>query len=105
MSAERRSESIGNILPDVIRALGVEKRMEEITLREKWGDMVGEVMAGRCRPLDIKGEILFVAVVNNVWMQEINFYRDKIVGRIKKRFPRLKVRGIRLVIEREKIQE
>ncbi|MBN2070803.1 MAG: DUF721 domain-containing protein [Candidatus Krumholzibacteriota bacterium] len=105
MPAERGSKSIDKILPDVIKGLGIEEKFEEASLRAGWKEVVGDGVAARSRPLDIRGGTLFIAVKNNVWMQEMSFHRTRIIDGIKQRFPRLKIREIRLVIEREKTEE
>ena len=101
MASGKNSESIGKILPAVIRNLGIEQKMEEVSLRSRWREVVGDTIAARSRPLDIRGGTLFVAVGNNVWMQEMRFHETRIIERIKHRFPGLKVAEIRLVIERD----
>ncbi len=76
--------------------------MEEVSLRSRWREVVGDAVAAQSRPLDIRGGLLFIAVGNNVWMQEMRFHRRRIMERIRDIFPGLKVEDIRLVIEREK---
>lgn len=105
LPAEKNPKSIDKILPAVIRNLGIEQKMEEVSLRSRWREVVGDVIAAQSRPLDIRGGILFIAVGNNVWMHEMRFQRTRIMEKIKYRFPGLKVKEIRLVIEREKSEE
>ena len=102
MRPETSPERAGAILPKVFRAMGLEGKMEAVRLRAEWVEVVGKVVAARCRPGDIREGTLFIMVENNVWMQEIRFHQDRILRRIRKRFPGLRVKGIRLFIEREK---
>ncbi|MCK4538881.1 MAG: DUF721 domain-containing protein [Candidatus Krumholzibacteria bacterium] len=102
MRPETSPKRAGAILPEVFKAMGLESRMEAVRLRAEWVEVVGKVVASRCRPGDIREGTLFVMVENNVWMQEIRFHQDRILRRIRERFPGLGVKGIRLFIEREK---
>lgn len=102
MRPETSPERAGAILPKVFRAMGLESRMEAVRLQAEWVDIVGEAVAARCRPGEVREGTLFIMVENNVWMQEIRFHQNRIMRRIKERFPRLGVKGIRLFIERER---
>ncbi|MBN1884207.1 MAG: DUF721 domain-containing protein [Candidatus Krumholzibacteriota bacterium] len=92
---------MGDILPAVLRRLGLDRKMEEGRLRREWPGVVGDALAGRSRPRFVKGGQLFIAVDNNVWMQEIRFHQREIVERVGRLFPDLDVRGIRLTLEKE----
>lgn len=100
--SEKSTGIVGEILPGVLRGLGLEERVESVKLGSCWAEIVGETVASRSRPRDLRDGTLFVEAENNVWMQEISFHRDRIIARIRKRFPGLKVTGIRLVMERER---
>ena len=49
----------------------------------------------------LKDGILFIEVENSVWMQELWFHQKQIIERIKKEYPKVEVKGVRLEIERE----
>ncbi|HSG26841.1 MAG TPA: DUF721 domain-containing protein [Candidatus Krumholzibacterium sp.] len=102
LSPEKKPERTADILRRVLRNMGLEGRMDWARLRTEWADVVGETVASRCRPGEVRGGILFILVENNVWMQEIAFHRETIIRRIRDRFPGLGVREIRMLIERER---
>ena len=102
MPPDKKPERTGDILHRVLKNMGLEGRMDEVRLRAEWADVVGETVASRCRPGEVRGGILFILVENNVWMQEIRFHQETIMKRIRNRFPGLKVREVRMLIEREK---
>jgi predicted nucleic acid-binding Zn ribbon protein len=60
------------------------------------------VIAQRSRPRMLKDGILFIEVENSVWMQELWFHQKQIVDRIKEEYPKVRIKGIRLEVEREK---
>lgn len=97
--------SVGEILPGVLKGLGLEERLEEKRLRQEWAKIVGESVSQRCRPGAIRKGTLVVAVANNVWMQELQFHRKRIVAKIGEIFPGLQIKNIRLKLEREPEKE
>jgi predicted nucleic acid-binding Zn ribbon protein len=52
---------VGDLLPSVLRGLGLEGRFEEGRLRAEWKRVVGEAIAERSRPLRVRGKTLLVA--------------------------------------------
>jgi predicted nucleic acid-binding Zn ribbon protein len=100
-----RTKSIGQLLPSVLKGLGLEQKLEEGRLRAEWEDVVGEAIAGRSRPLRIRGKTLIVEVMNSTWMNEIQFHRSEIIRKVNRGFPSLKIEEIRLQLERERERE
>mgnify|MGYP001036827968 FL=1 len=98
---DQTSARIGDILPRVLSLMGLDDKLEEAKFMKRWEAVVGAVVAARCRPREIREGILYVGVESSVWMQELWFHRDEIVGRIKQEYPGIAVKGIRLEIERE----
>ena len=105
LAEKNASESIGNILPGVLNNLGLDKAFDEARLRKEWSRIVGEPMSSRCYPTKVREGVLYIAVENNVWMQEIRFLQKQIVKRIKESFPELEIKGIRIGLERESGRE
>jgi predicted nucleic acid-binding Zn ribbon protein len=97
----KAARRVGEILPGVIATLGLEEKFEEGRLLKRWVEVVGEAIAKRSRPRGFKDGILFIEVENSVWMQELWFQQEKIVKRIRERFPKVKITGIRLELTRE----
>ena len=98
---EKPSAKVGEILPRVLEIMGLEGKFEETKLLQGWADVVGGVIAGKSRPRTLRDGILYIEVENSVWMQELWFRQRQIIERIKKEYPKIEVKGIRLGIERE----
>ena len=99
------AQRVGDLLKGALKGLGLEGRLDEGRLREQWPLIVGAAIAGRSRPLTVRGATLIVEVENNVWMNEIQFHRSEIVRKIRAEFPSLKIEDIRLKLERERERE
>ncbi len=99
------TKRIGDLLPRVLKGLGLEGRLEEGRLRAEWKSVVGEAIGDRSRPLRVRGKTLLVEVENSTWMNEIQFHRNEIVRKVNAGFPKLKIDEIRLQLERERERE
>lgn len=98
---KKASARVGEILPRVLELMGLDDKFEEARLIQGWAEVVGPVIAKRSRPRMLRDGILFIEVENSVWMQELWFHQRQIIERIKKEFPKVEVKGIRLEIEKE----
>jgi predicted nucleic acid-binding Zn ribbon protein len=97
----KASARVGEILPRVLELMGLNDRFEEAKLIRDWAEVVGPVIANKSRPRMLRDGILFIEVENSVWMQELWFHQKQIIDRIRKEFPKVEIKGIRLGIERE----
>ncbi len=100
MSDKKGPGSVGDIIPAVMRILGLEGRMDEGRLVKEWALVVGDLLAAKSCPLDIKSGTLTIEVRDNSWMQEIRFHQKRIIEKINDRYPGLGVTTIRLRMER-----
>jgi len=102
MGEKKRPGRVGDIIPAVLRILGLEDRMDEGRLVKDWALIVGDLLASKSSPLDLRDGVLTVEVGDNSWMQEIRFHQKRIIEKINDRFPDLGVTAIRLRMERVK---
>ncbi len=100
MSEKKGPGRVGDIIPAVLRILGIEGRMDEGRLVKEWPLIVGDLLASKSSPLDIKSGTLTIEVRDNSWMQEIRFHQKRIIEKINDRYPDLGVIAIRLRMER-----
>jgi predicted nucleic acid-binding Zn ribbon protein len=97
----KASARVGEILPRVLEIMGLDDKFEEVRLIQGWAEVVGPVVAKKSRPRMLRDGILIIEVENSVWMQELWFHQKQIIDRIRKDYPKVKVTGIRLEIEKE----
>jgi predicted nucleic acid-binding Zn ribbon protein len=98
---KKATARVGEILPRVLELMGLDDRFEEARLIQGWAEVVGPVIANKSRPRVLRDGILFIEVENSVWMQELWFRQRQIIECLKKEFPKVEVKGIRLEIEKE----
>jgi predicted nucleic acid-binding Zn ribbon protein len=103
MSEARRKgkfEPLGSLVGDLLRSLGLERRLREQGAVEAWEAVVGEAIAQHARASSIRDGVLFVEVDSSVWMQELALLRERIAERLNDHLGAAIVRRIVLAVER-----
>lgn len=94
---------LSSVLPKIVRALGIDKRLKEHTFINLWPHIVPEPFASRSRPIFIDFERnLVVAVQDAVVGQEFGFARQKILALVRRAAFALgiEIRGLRFDMKR-----
>jgi predicted nucleic acid-binding Zn ribbon protein len=99
MGETSRLEPVGSVLGDLLRGLGLERRLAEYRAVQIWEAAVGQGIAQHARATAIQDGALFVAVDSSVWMQELALLRQGIVTRLNEQIGAPLVRRIVLGVE------
>jgi predicted nucleic acid-binding Zn ribbon protein len=83
---------IGDVLPSVLRDLGLQKKFSERQVVERWASVVGPELAQRARALRYDNGTLLVRVDHGAWMQELHFVEKDLVRKLRAACP-----GVELV--------
>lgn len=62
---------VSTIHQDLVMKIGGARFRSFIILSRSWKDIVGELFASRSHPYRFTKSILYIAVQNNAWMQEL----------------------------------
>jgi predicted nucleic acid-binding Zn ribbon protein len=93
--AARRFARIGDLLPTVLRDLGLQSKFSERRLVEKWAAVVGPELAQRARALRCENGTLVVRVDHGAWMQELHFIEKDFVAKMRAACPDVNLTRIR----------
>jgi predicted nucleic acid-binding Zn ribbon protein len=93
-----RVESIGKVLDQVIRDLGLAKKISEQRAVVDWSDMVGRRVAEHSRAVRVDGGRLFVEVDSSVWAQELSLMKRTILEGINARIGEDAIRSLHFVL-------
>lgn len=91
----RKMTRIGDVLPSVLKRLGLEQRFKEQAVLALWPDVVGPELASRTRATRIEKGVLFVHVDHGAWMQELHFIEKDLVRRMRAAAPGVDLKQIR----------
>jgi hypothetical protein len=94
----RRNKSkftnVGRVLDDVVRGLGLDKRIKEQALRQIWPTLIGEPFQGKTRVLFIDSEgNLVVSARDGSTAQELTFAKRELLAKMR---PPAKALGLNL---------
>lgn len=75
----------GNAIFNLLYRIAGDKNTSFITLTLNWEKIVGKILANKSSVYRFEKGVLFVAVSNNVWMQELILNKNLIKDEIKKK--------------------
>jgi hypothetical protein len=75
--------SFSRLSENLIYRLGGDKYRSFIHIYLSWSKIVGEILASQSHPVKVENGVLYVAVQNNTWMQELILIKDDIIAKYK----------------------
>lgn len=82
MSDVAQPEKVGKILERLTTKMGIAARLEAEKAVVLWEEAVGKAIARRAKAVSIRNRILFVAVQNSAWLQELSLLKDGIIDKL-----------------------
>lgn len=78
---------LDQLVPKVVKGLGLEQRLQESQVFFHWADIVGKDIASHAQPVSLRNKLLVIAVDHPGWLQELSRYHkplllQKVRGRI-----------------------
>lgn len=74
-------EKLGSIIDSILRIH--KKRLEKEKIKLEWAKLVGEDLAQKTIPLDLKEGLLEVAVPDGTWASELQLKENKFLDMLK----------------------
>jgi len=97
-----QERAIGDIIPKLMKRLGLEDTHWLTLLAEEWQEMVGEAVARHTRPGRLENKDLVVFVDNSAWLSELSRYgRKEMLAKLQERFGSSKIASLRLQLDPE----
>jgi len=88
-------KSLGDSLQELLRQLGIEKKVKQYSVLESWEDIVGEKISKIAEAYRIDDEILYVKVKSMTWRTELSFQKLKILKKIEDKVGKHIIKDIR----------
>ena len=98
-----QTESVGSVLEQSLKRLDLSSRLEDYAIWPVWNDVVGGAIARNAQPEKIRNGTLFVKVSSPVWMQQLQFMKDMIAGKLNQRLNGERVKNIFFMVGRVEI--
>src|SRR5918996_877702 len=98
-------DRVGEVLGNSLKRLDLSYRLSEYGVWPVWNEVVGKPVALNAQPEKIRNGTLFVKVSSPVWMQQLQFMKDMIAGKLNHRLKGEVVKNIFFMVGRIEAQE
>ncbi len=75
-------DSVGSVLKSLVHRHGMEGKLLEYRLRQRWSEIAGERIAAHTCPDGIRFRRLYLIVENSVWLQQLTFLKPTLLENI-----------------------
>ncbi len=83
VAARSPARAVGELVPELIRQMGLPKRRAEAEVLKAWNTLVDPTITPHAQPSGLRRGTLFVKVDSSVWLSEIVRYRrEEILERL-----------------------
>jgi len=94
-------ENIGEIIYNLLKKKGLERRVYEYRVCKAWKDIVGEGIARRVKAVYCRDGILYLYSTDSLMRSEIYNLRKEIIKKINNFFNRKIVKDLKFTFKRE----
>ncbi|HOW97124.1 MAG TPA: DUF721 domain-containing protein [Kiritimatiellia bacterium] len=92
-------ESVADVLPGVVKKLGLAAPFWMESLRRDWPSIVGPDVAKRSRPGHLENKTLTIFVIHPTWLMELKRMERQVLEIIRQSCGREQVRAVRLALD------
>jgi predicted nucleic acid-binding Zn ribbon protein len=87
--------SLREIIEKFLKSAGLENRVDEYMAFTYWDSVVGKEVSKHTEPEKIADGTVFVKVNNDVWRNELAFFRNEIISKLNEKIGKNIVKEIR----------
>ncbi len=77
-------QSLGDVIKDVLRTYGLEKKVTQVRIASVWGKVMGEFVAGKTVNIKLQNDTLIVKLNSPALCNELSYAKEKIIEKINK---------------------
>ena len=97
---ETPAQQPGDIIPGLMKKLGLETAFWEQELMQEWASIAGPQVAQNSRPGQIERGLLCVYVRHPVWLSELSRYgQTQLLANLQKRFGAQRIKKVRFQLD------
>jgi predicted nucleic acid-binding Zn ribbon protein len=72
-------KTVGQAIKELIKAYGLEPKLLQVRLEDKWPEIVGELIAKHTREIQVHQYRLVIKLDNAPLRQELNYQKEQII--------------------------
>ena len=94
-----RAKKIGTIVRKLMVSRGISDEQTSMMTQEQWRIAAGPSLAKHTTPGNISRGVLYIAVSDNLVLQELHFSKPRILSSLKSSLPDFKIRDLKFRIQ------
>ncbi len=98
-------QQIGDVLFSLLKKRGMASKFEEKALLKIWPKAVGPQIASQTQIDSFRHGILFVKTVSSVWVQQLHFIKEEILGKLNELSAKTQIKEIRFIVGYTNLQQ
>lgn len=79
---DHNTQSIGDVIKKFLRERGLEERIEEVDINERWEEIAGPLIAKHTKSLQIKNKVMTLKVNSAALRHTLSFSRSEFIEKI-----------------------
>jgi len=91
--------SVDQLLAQIFARRNWRQRLDLHQVFQLWDEVVGEEVAIRAQPVRLRGSVLWVAVSDSIWMQQLHLQKMLLMERLNGRLPNGGITDLRFQLD------
>ena len=91
MALPKRSKELTPLkeaIERLLKAYKISDKMDEITLRKEWEELMGKTIAYKTKRLELRKRVLIIEIESSVLRHELSFAKEKLKEALNKKLKR-----------------
>lgn len=95
---KHNAKVIGDVLPELMKGLGLTDRYAEEEMARAWTQIVGHPLCMQAIPLKIRHDVLHIRMIQPTIHFVLEGMREEILTKLQERFGKQRIRGLKFVM-------
>ena len=94
---DNNTNKLKDLIPQMLQENKLQKGMDQIYVKEAWGDVMGKGVMNYTESVTLKNHTLFVKLASSALREELEYGKDKIIKMLNTSLPKLSIKSIKLI--------
>jgi len=94
---DNNTNKLKDLIPQMLQENKLQKGMDQIYVKEAWGDVMGKGVMNYTESVTLKNHTLFVKLASSALREELEYGKDKIIKMLNTSLPKLSIKSIKLM--------
>ena len=94
MGKRRNEQTLGEAISDLVKTYKLNTKLDEVELRHKWDEVMGEYISTKTRDVKLRGKTLILYLDSAPLKEELLLSRTKIIETFNEEFGRVVIEEV-----------